>query len=304
LKWYFLLFLRVINFVSRRAEFRADELACIIAGNSAVAAGLRKIHGAGSAWSAYLANEVSPVASGGYIPPIAEGFAQFLAAPAVAPRVAQYLEEQLVGQESDPYDSHPPLRQRLAAVIQNEVSLEAGENEGAVCLLPQLAQLELGWLEFAAPEHKSGFRAIAWSESASLAIIPSWRSAIAENPSLFQGLRVEAVPFALRDLREILPKFQDPKRRLLSPQQRIEDAAHLLSIAVGLTLLDHGWQLEAKPGLFYFHKEQQKLNVFEILGQLRCGSFSREQWFELSQRLGIADLLINTAETKPTLSEV
>ena len=29
LKWYWLLFLRAINFVSRRQEFRADELACI-----------------------------------------------------------------------------------------------------------------------------------------------------------------------------------------------------------------------------------------------------------------------------------
>jgi hypothetical protein len=28
-----------------------------------------------------------------------------------------------------------------------------------------------------------------------------------------------------------------------------------------------------------------------------------EQWFELSRRLGIADLIINAAETKPALKE-
>jgi hypothetical protein len=61
---------------------------------------------------------------------------------------------------------------------------------------------------------------------------------------------------------------------------------------LGLTLLDHGWQFEANPGFFYFHKEEHKLNVFEILGQLRSGSFSRDQWFDLSQRLGISDLII------------
>lgn len=303
LNWYFLLFLRVINFVSRKAEFRADELACLIAGSPAVAGGLRKIHGAGWAWFSYLANEVSPLAVSGYVPPIAAGFAQFLAAPMVAPQIAQYLEKELVGGESDPYDSHPPLRKRLAAVNQNLVSPEAGEDQGAVCLLPELEQLELRWLEFASPEHKTGFRAVAWSESATLAIIPSWRSAMAENPSLFEGLRIEAVPYALRDLRETSRKLRDPKGTLLSPEQRIEQVARLLPIAVGLALLDHGWQLEANPGLLYFHKDGQKLNVFEILGQLRSGSFPREQWFELSQRFGIADLFITAADKNPALKE-
>jgi heat shock protein HtpX len=45
LKWYFILFLRVINFVSRRQEYRADELACWVAGAEPLVEGLRKIHG-------------------------------------------------------------------------------------------------------------------------------------------------------------------------------------------------------------------------------------------------------------------
>jgi hypothetical protein len=303
LGWYFLLFLRVINFVSRKSEFRADELACIIAGGSAVAEGLRKIHGAGSAWLSYLASEVSPLVIGGHIPPIAAGFAQFLAAPTVAPQIAQHLEKELVGAESDPYDSHRPLRQRLAAVSGNGALPTADEDQSAVCLLPELEQLELRWLKFVNPERKTGFRTVAWSESATVAIIPSWRSAVAENPSLFEGLRIEAVPYAVRDLPEISRKFRDPKGTLLGPEQRTELAAQLLAIAVGLTLLDHGWQLEANPGLLYFHKDEQKLNVFEILGQLRSFSLPREQWFELSHRLGIADLIISAAETKPAFEE-
>ena len=124
---------------------------------------------------------------------------------------------------------------------------------------------------------------------------------MAANRSLFEGLRIEAVPYALRDLQETSRKFHDPKGMLLAPEQRIEHVAHLLAIAVGLTLLDNGWLLEANPGVLYFHKDGQKLNVFEILGQLRSGSFPREQWFELSNRLGIADLIIKaTAAFKET----
>src|SRR5207249_5063390 len=38
LKWNFLFFLRVINFVSRKKEFRADELACLVASRESVLA--------------------------------------------------------------------------------------------------------------------------------------------------------------------------------------------------------------------------------------------------------------------------
>ena len=259
----------------RARNCSSSSLDCIIAGSSAVAEGLRKIHGAGSAWLSYWATEVSPLVIGGHIPPIAAGSAQFLAAPTVAPQIAQYLEKELVGGESDPYHAHPPFRQRLAAVSGNGVSLIAGEDQSAVCLLPELEKLELRWLEFLSPEPKTGFRAVAWSESTTLAIIPSWRSAMAENPFLFEGLRIEAVPSELRDLQETSRKFHDPKGTLLRPEQRIEQIAQLLPIAVGLTLLDHGWQLEANPRLLYFHKDGQKLNVFEIVGQLRRGSFPR-----------------------------
>jgi hypothetical protein len=79
--------------------------------------------------------------------------------------------------------------------------------------------------------------------------------------------------------------------------------AQLLPIAVGLTLLDQGWQLEANPGLLYFLKDGQKLNFFEILGQLRGGSFLPQQWVELCQRLGIADLVITATDKMSTLKE-
>ena len=304
LDWYFLLFLRVINFVSRKSEFRADELACIIAGSSAVAGGLRKIHGAGSAWPSYWVSEVAPLVTSGYIPPIAAGFRQFLAAPTVAPQIERYLAKELVAGASDPYDSHPPIRERLAAVNGNGIALVAGKDQSAVGLLPQLEQLELRWLGFISPEHKTGFRAVAWSESAALAIIPSWRAAAAENPGLFEGLRLEAVPYAVRDLGKLSQKFHDPQGRLLAPEQRIEHVAQLLAIAVGLTLIDHGWQLEASPGLLYVHKDGQKLDVFEILRQLRSVSLPREQWCELSHRLGIADLMIDRNEASPTVNEI
>ena len=42
MKWYFKLFLRAINLASRQREYRADELACFIAGRQALIDGLRR----------------------------------------------------------------------------------------------------------------------------------------------------------------------------------------------------------------------------------------------------------------------
>jgi heat shock protein HtpX len=44
LSWYWRLFLRAINSVSRRQEYRADELACIVSGKQAFLGGLTTTH--------------------------------------------------------------------------------------------------------------------------------------------------------------------------------------------------------------------------------------------------------------------
>jgi len=53
MKWYFIVFLRASKLVSRQQEYRADELACQIAGRQPLVDGLRAIHGAALAWPAY-----------------------------------------------------------------------------------------------------------------------------------------------------------------------------------------------------------------------------------------------------------
>src|SRR5580692_7052326 len=78
LRQYFLVFLRVINFISRKQEFRSDELACIIGGKRSAISGLEKIHGAGLAWVPYWTSEVVPIIDHNCLPSIAQGFDLFM----------------------------------------------------------------------------------------------------------------------------------------------------------------------------------------------------------------------------------
>src|SRR5262249_20397182 len=95
LKWYFLFFGRVVNFVSRRQEYRADELACLIAGSQPLIEGLQSIRGAALAWPAYWKSEMAPVISEGCLVPIAEGFSKFLAVPGISELVQKGIETEL-----------------------------------------------------------------------------------------------------------------------------------------------------------------------------------------------------------------
>ncbi len=61
---------------------------------------------------------------------------------------------------------------------------------------------------------------------------------------------------------------------LLTPKQRTERAGRLLASALALTLLEKGWQLETQPGQFYFHRGNEKINVFALRDELIAGKLS------------------------------
>jgi heat shock protein HtpX len=115
MKWYFVVFLRAINLASRKKEYRADELACLIAGRQPLIDGLRAIHGAGLAWPAYWKSELAPMLSDGAVPGIGDGFARFVTVPAINEQIQKGVEKEIRGAKTNPYNSHPPLRDRIAA---------------------------------------------------------------------------------------------------------------------------------------------------------------------------------------------
>ena len=95
LQGYWKLFFRATQLISRRQEYRADELACHIAGSEALISGLTKIHEGTAAFPTYWNFEIAPLLSRGYRLPIAEGFRLFLSAPKIARQAQSHLEKEL-----------------------------------------------------------------------------------------------------------------------------------------------------------------------------------------------------------------
>jgi Zn-dependent protease with chaperone function len=297
LKNYFILFLRVTNFVSRKKEYRADELACAVAGAAPFIQGLRKIHGAGMAWPPFWNTEVVPMLNQNCLPSISDGFAQFLSAPEIAVQVAQGIGKEMEEGKADPYDTHPPLRDRIAAIERLTVAPTEQAYELALSLLGAPETAELQFLAFMNPRlEKELLRRVGWDELGPAVTIPSWKSAVAEYASLLEGITAGSVPDFIPKLPEIGSRMRDPKGLLLAPQQRTQRAVHLFASALALTLLDKGWQLQTKPGQFYFYRGAEKTNVFALLQALVTGELSREAWASSCTELGITDSLLVPVE--------
>ena len=306
LKWYWLLFLRAINFVSRRQEFRADELACIVAGPQPLMSGLRIVHGAGMAWPAYWKSEVAPMLGSGFLPSIAGGFAQFLAAPAIAKQVESGIEREMREGKTEPYDSHPPLRDRLAAaqVLSNQSGPD--DTQSALSLLEDGGAAELAFLEAINPElPKDALKRVSWEEQGAAVLVPSWTTFVGEYAPLPQGITAGNLAESAGRVPEIASQIRDPQGMLLTREQRVERARSLLSAAFGLALVNSGWKVHASPGEFHLDDGDEKLDPHKLMLEISDGTISKEAWAAKCKELGIEDiaLAVTPASIEPASDE-
>jgi len=297
LKWYWLLFLRAINFVSRRQEYRADELACMVAGPQAMVSGLRNMHGASLAWPAYWTTELAPMLNMGCLPSITQGFSQFLAAPTVAEQVTKGIETELREGKIEPYDSHPPLRDRIAAAQTLSIQSQTDDLQPAWNLLEDVGSAELDFLEAANPDlAKNSLKRVSWDEQGSRVLIPSWTGFVSEYAPLLQGITAANLPESLGKVPQIAPQIRDPEGMLLTPEQRIKRARALLGTAFGLALVGDGWTLHASPGEFHLDRNGHQIDPFQVMLQLSDGVISKEACSARCKELGIEGLRLSSAE--------
>jgi len=305
LKWYWLLFLRAINLVSRRQEYRADELASLVAGPQSLIHGLRIVHGAALAWPAYWSTEMAPMLNSGCLPSITSGFSEFLAAPSISPQVEKGVETEIREGKTEPYDSHPPLRDRIAAVEALPDRHSPDDVRPACSLLEDMGAVELAFLEAVNPEMPKGsLKRVSWEEQGTTLLIPSWTDTVNEYAPLLQGMSVGNLFESLAKVPQIAPQIRDPKGMLLTPEQRVERARLLLGRALGLALVNHGWQLHARPGEFSLDWNGEQIDPFKLIQQLSDGSISKEAWAEKCRALGIEDLrLVTPLDKKDAASQ-
>jgi heat shock protein HtpX len=163
LVWYWKLFMRATLAVSRRLEFRADELACWLAGSQALMDGLCSIARGAAAGQSFWQTQLAPALQAGYRPPVAEGFGLYMASRGVAQATSVFLDTELGRKAANPYNTHPPLSARLEAARSSPYRALPADDACAISLIGHLDTLELQLLQARLPELKSAaLKAISW----------------------------------------------------------------------------------------------------------------------------------------------
>ncbi len=245
---------------------------------------LERIHAYAPGFDYYWDQEVVPVLQSGRRPPVSEGFQRFIAHESVEENASRYLAA-LRDEKTDPYDSHPSLPERIAAVE----GLPDGDPDDSPCAIDALEdapRTERALLEFLLGTDVAGLPAIDWDAVGTEIYGARARGMTERFAAVVEGVKVGTLPAAVEQIGERADKITDP-----DVEDRYALAAGVLGDAVLLALEGAGWTLDAVPAEpVGARRGDERLAPHMAIHQLREGELSAEAWRERVTELGVADL--------------
>jgi heat shock protein HtpX len=285
---YARMFLRVTNAISRQQEYSADQLAARTVGAGAIISGLQKIHKYGQAFSAFFRQEYLPVVEAGYRPPLLDGFEIFLKSPRITQAVNQYYEQELTEGKTDPYDSHPSLKERIAA-LQNLPTGMVMNGSPASVLLTGSDNLEYQVLNHILVKKAKALKEITWEDVAETAFVPQWEKSMQPYRQLFKGLTPVNLYEQTRNIPDLFAKIARSGKFLPSnvkPSQvplntQVQVINNVIGCTVASALRTNGWKIMTSPGeAIVFMKDDCELQPFNLIPYLVGDNTTRAQWLE------------------------
>lgn len=167
-EWMLNQYLRITQAIARQQELSADEWAVRIAGKEAQAGALQSTGLHGTGFDLFIENELKPLMAMGVAPDnLFAGFRRFLRSSAwnaLRPVVQEAMEKQ----SSDPYDSHPPQRERLQHIqtLPEPRTPLPMDTTPAYELLRDAEKIES---HFSKDFHRPGVEVVSWDH-----IAPTW----------------------------------------------------------------------------------------------------------------------------------
>jgi hypothetical protein len=297
--WYGRLFMRVSQGVSRQQEFAADRLAARVVGAKPMIEGLRKLAQGAIAFDVYWQQEVVPLVEAGFQPPVAEGFTRFLAEPAIMKDVAAAAEQRLAQAHTDPYDSHPPDAERIAALEALPAGPETAQNPGAepaaITLVDGVDAIDSAILQGIL---KPGvqLRRIGWAETGSVAFLPGLRERVGRQAQLISGYTIGWIPELLKYADQIGRSEAKAAGASIAPEQARSLGIGLAGAALANALGQNGWSAESLPGRpIVMRRGEQTLEPFVEVNKLASGEVDVDTWQRRCWDLGIRDLSLAPA---------
>lgn len=309
-RWYAMMFFLITNAVSRHEEYAADRLSALIAGSEAAVAGLHNIHKGGLGFQIFWISEVAPLLESGFRPPLAEGFTRFLKSPKVSEAVSDALKKEMEECNTDSYDSHPSLKDRLAALqklsngnhppFQDHVAAVKNLHLGsapaddplAIFLIENLPELEIQLLEtMAGSEAVQALKPVGWDEIGEKAYLPIWEKLVSEQASALKGLTPDSLCEMSRYISAFEKHIKSPHDRALAPDEASSVAFRSVGAALTVALKKRGWTLSVPIGeAVYLKQGEEIIEPFNVLPGLISGDLPADAWKQKCAAIGISDI--------------
>lgn len=292
--WYGKAFLRITNAISRRQEFAADARAAHRAGRDVHVETLRRLEAYAPAFGVYWANEVAPLLSSGRRPPIGEGFSAFIRAESIDRAASEHLQRELEHGETSPYDSHPSLAERIAAMEAFPPG-DPDDSPPAEALVDGPQDLEKAQSVHLFGPEAGDLRPVDWDAVGAEVYLERARRLVAAHGELLGDTSAGEIDDLVDHLGRLAGQLQQREPDLEVEHAR-DFAAALISDGLLVALHENGWSVEAPPAEpVLCRRGEHRIPPHAVVHDLREGRLTAQAWRERAQDLGITEISLRDA---------
>jgi hypothetical protein len=260
------------------------------------------------AFQVYWNEDVLPVFSKGYCPPLVMGFRQYLMSDGGREIMERNLEKEIELFRPDPYDTHPTLKERMAALEGlsgvnaaegargGEDAKLASDNSQAISLLGKdEREIEREFETWLMGICKPPLSAISWDDVGKNVWEKIWKErAAALICELTKPVRAIDLPRLVRESALFLSAKAPPELAHVPPDvRRVHVIVSKIAPALADAMIKQGWSAKVYPGsAVTLEKEGVRFKPFESIVKLAKGELDEGAWRAMCRDASISDLLI------------
>ncbi len=285
------MFLRLTGGMMRNAEFSADVLSAREVGADTVSQTLTRIGGVAAAFDAFWQTEFEPAVRHGNRPPLAMGFHRFCVQPATRAFIAETGLRLLREEPRDAAGSHPPLRDRVAALRNLDLPGAERSDGPALALLGDTDPVERSLLRSIVPgDALDHARQVSWDDVMTDVHLSDWRRHLLTVADRMGGLTITDLPLLATDPRSLAQRLGARDADTLREDDALRGAVWTLGAAFTLALADHGFTITAEPGgPVTASKGRSRIRTFEVVREMADGAIGHREWLRHCRVEGVAD---------------
>jgi hypothetical protein len=202
------------------------------------------------------------------------------------------VQREAESQQTDPYDTHPTLGERLAAVQALPTGPQLSDDRPALSLLENVPALEDALvMHLLGQERTEALRPVAWDDIGATVYLPKWQEVARRYTAGLAGVTPTTLPTYLRSPDPLVKAIEQAAGRTLLQQETTGAVRNILGAALAAALARQGWAADASPGVPVTLRRGDRVIVsFIAVHALADGKLSPQEWQQQCQEAGIADL--------------